>query len=296
MKKTLATLGLIATLYGCGSSPQPVTESTSTRIREESTHEVKDLNDTNAQSAPSPTYPPVAVTPIRPEPRRGIITESDHTIPSQYFEFEHAIRGSLPTKVTNNNYQYSLEKIIVNGEAYYLEANRSKQENELEFILKKDNEAIPFPGYLESDTVYIPTKYMIGKSPATEFKLKKDGDFGIKVKRTTPPVNKIDNGIVYVTQEDVEFAVKATAIPSISNPNEKEAYFTPFFENPTTKIKTVMFLPVKSTQVAPTPDDRIIMRNTVQGMYELVGMPAKDYDARTASTKTSGTGEAVEIK
>ena len=248
MKRTLATLATIASLYGCASEPTVV-------------------------SNPLPS-PPAQIVQTIPQPTRQSI--SDY------------VSGSSTGAVTHAQVPYSLDTITLAGSREYIvQPNARKNDGELEFRLTPYNEATLLHDgkqritSIESQRTYVPTKVMIPSAtagePATEaseIQFKPLGAYSTK----TPPLrskNPSDIETRTRSQDDAEFNMpKATILG--------QEFYVAVKRDNTGKVTNTYFVPVESTLLGIRNADRAITLRNAGNIYEI--REVADYSKREDET------------
>jgi hypothetical protein len=230
-------------------------------------------------------------SPCPPQCQRGLYIEP-WTHKTTQFQETSTLSHNEPRKIGEQNIRYCLEKIVLHGKEYYVESNFQRGENELDFVLKREEVGTelrrsPYGqanGKIEivSAKVYVPVvvrnnqgKRLISASLRTE------GRFGVIAESTQQDLGDVQVGVLYETNEDTKFKLKTALI------NGRE-YFVPAADG------SFYITPLSSTQISTEKvSGRIRLTNQKDGFFKLEEIPAQQYNLRKVEGITNlecGTG------
>lgn len=252
-------------------------------------HSHKPMHYKHPAPQKSPCPEKVQCPPIA---KRGLYTEPwTHKTPQP--QKVTTLSGSEPRKISEKNIRYNLEKIVLHGREYHVENNSLKEENELDFILKKvelgtELRRSPYgqpcgTSEVISEKIYIPTlvknkegKRLIGSS------LKTKGKFGVTAQTTKYDLENVQVGVIYETNQDTRFNLLTAFM------NGKE-YFVPAVDD----TDRFYIIPLKTTQIGTEEfSGRIRLTNKTDGFFELKEIPTKQYNAREKEKTKKIGGDA----
>ncbi|MBS3089099.1 hypothetical protein J4402_05005 [Candidatus Pacearchaeota archaeon] len=217
-----------------------------------------------------------------PQTKHGLYTEP-WTSKTPQSQITSTLSHSEPRKTSEQDIKFSLEKIVLHSQEYYVESNSQKREGELDFILKKEEPGTelrrsPYNqacGKIEivSDKVYVPTsvKNCEGKKLVSAA-LKTEGKFGVSARTAKQNLEGVQVGVLYENNEDIRFNLKTAFI-------NRQEYFVPVVDD------SFYIIPLSTTQIGTEKSSgRIRLTNEKDGFFKLEEIPAKQYDARKVKT------------
>lgn len=225
---------------------------------------------------------------LRNNSSMGITSSTDYQRSSEKYSTGNNIKGNMLRRVTQKDFRYSLEGVVLHERMFYTEKNAEKRDGELNFyLLARDEhtrEINPEEKQVSRSSllIYVPEKVLAksGKE-AHKLKLRKDGKYAASANITKFDPWGIQVGTFRENEEDAKFNLKTIAIGLDSEGNPQEWYVPAVEEEETSNLGALpfYFIPVKNTKQVINNDGSITL-DSPDGIWRPKALSTRDYNDR----------------
>jgi hypothetical protein len=231
------------------------------------------------------------------EENRGLVTSPQNPSRSAKNLDFNVYKQNEPMSEESSEYNFSLERIVLHGDQYFVQENTFQRPNEASFYLIKNEDAlISLEGKISADNLYIPTRQtkketrgsLTVEVPFTTARLESSGKHGIKAKMRSYDTSDVQTGIIESGSEDIEFQIKTLSVGynDINGKRKSEEFYVPIvLDNNGIKDLNPDFLPTyllsaDNTTINLKTDGEIILKNTDSGILRPKRISFEDWEKR----------------